>query len=119
MPPNVNDDLPFSFDRAGIERVIRTVRFVEGMGAYRNPPPGYMPPAPDLLVLAKNDGSTFTKGTTKTITLYGNFGDTIGSETSTPLTFNNVYNRMADIGANKWMYLFRVQKGYEVITAEC
>lgn len=65
-----------------------------------------------------------TKGTTQSVNMYGNVGDTQGSETTVKkgdesVTAYDVYNRFADVENDKWVLVIPTTSGFEMIAAEC
>jgi hypothetical protein len=100
-------------------RMARAVRRVEGLDADRPQPlPRHWGAEGFLQYLCKNTGTTWAKGSTRDVNIYT--GATQGSETDSGETLKAVYNRMGDIPANAWIYVFPVNDDkFEVWNATC
>jgi hypothetical protein len=95
--------------------ILKTERDV---GTNRVPRPEGPRLGPDMQYLCKNNGTTWAKGTTRDVNIYT--GDTQGSETDSGETLTDVYNRLGDIAANSWCYVFPVNGDkLEVWNATC
>jgi len=78
--------------------------------------------SPQRIWIGRTDGD-LDKGSTGTVKIYGNPGDTQGSETVMQVNgvdaSEEVYNRFGDIEDDKWVLVIPVGEGYEVFAAEC
>lgn len=74
----------------------------------------------EVLILGKTDAA-INKNASGTVSIYGQLGDTTGSETDTDDNIEDVYNRFANVAINKWVYVLPSfgGNGYELIAAEC
>lgn len=110
-------DGPKYFDESSRKRIARAVLDVEAMHPRPRTESGPLIHHETQLILTKNTGTTWSKGTTRDLNAY--YG-TQGSETSdSDHVFLGVYNRMADIGASKWVYIGRINGQMEAWQAEC
>lgn len=101
-------------DKRSYDRMARVVRRAGNLPTESGPIRGK--DAQHRLLLGKTDAA-HAKGATGTISIYT--GTTKGSETDSGRNIEGVYNRFADLAADKWVLLHWVAGGWELIAGEC
>lgn len=76
------------------------------------------PPGVRRLILGKPD-SQIPKGDSGTVSIYGKYDDTKGSETDTGNDIESVYARVTTLNADTWVYVEWIVNGWEAVPAEC
>jgi hypothetical protein len=110
-------DRPTTFNQDARRRIASAVRRVERSPYGGGENGGATPRHECAKFLCKNTGTTWTKGTYRDLNIYS--GSTQGSEADSGSTLTNIYNRMGDIGASKWVYVEDIGGRLEVWVPEC
>jgi len=115
--------MPYAFQtQADFNRARRSIHKTEREAQSTDLPRGASPALREMAYLCKNSGTTWAKGTTRDVNVYTLPAGvtTQGSETDSGQTLTAVYNRLGDIPANAWLYVFPINGDkLEVWNATC
>jgi len=111
--------MPYAFQtQADFNRARRSIHATERQAQTTDLPRAGAPQLREMGYLCKNSNSVWNANTTRDVNIYT--GATQGSETDSGVTLKAVYNRLGNIPALAWLYVFPINGDkLEVWNATC